>query len=54
MQVDSDTVETHYDEGYLGEDILERTAKFLTEMVGLSALIQRVLLSRSAYLSEVS
>ena len=53
MQVDSDTVEIAYDEGYMNEDALERTAKFLTEMLGLSALIQRALLSRRAHLPDI-
>lgn len=41
VQTDKGSVEMIYDEGYRGEDSLNRAVKFLTSNLGLSALILR-------------
>ena len=41
VQTNKGSVEMIYDEGYRGEDSLNRTVKFLVSNMGLSALILR-------------
>jgi len=41
VDTDKGSVEMKYDEGYLGKNVLDRQAKFLTSNVGLSGLILR-------------
>jgi len=41
VETDKGSVEMIYDEGYRGEDSLNRTTKFLTSNLGISGLILR-------------
>ena len=41
VDTDAGSVEMTYDEGYRGSDILNRTARFVTSNLGLSALVLR-------------
>lgn len=45
VQTNKGSVEMIYDEGYRGEDFLNRTVKFLVSNLGLSSLILRSLIS---------
>ena len=45
VETDKGTVEMIYDEGYRGDDSLNRAVKFLTSNLGLSALILRSIIS---------
>ena len=45
VQTDKGTVEMIYDEGYRGDDSLNRAAKFLISNLGLSGLILRSIIS---------
>ena len=45
VQTDRGSVEMIYDEGYRGEDFLNRTVKFLVTNLGLSSLILRSIIS---------
>ena len=45
VQTNKGSVEMIYDEGYRGEDSLNRTVKFLVSNLGLSALILRSTIS---------
>jgi hypothetical protein len=45
VQTDKGTVEMIYDEGYRGDNSLNRAAKFLTSNLGLSALILRSIIT---------
>ena len=45
VETDKDTVEMIYDEGYRGEDALNRTVKFLISNLGLSSLILRSIIT---------
>ena len=45
VQTDKGTVEMIYDEGYRGEDSLNRAVKFLISNLGLSALILRSIIT---------
>ncbi|NOQ44725.1 MAG: hypothetical protein GQ471_03605 [Nitrosopumilus sp.] len=45
VQTNKGSVEMIYDEGYRGEDSLNRTVKFLVSNMGLSALILRSTIS---------
>ena len=44
VETDSGSVEMIYDEGFRGNNALETSAKFLTENLGISALILRSLI----------
>jgi len=52
VKTDRGTVEMIYDEGYRGEDSLDRAVKFLVSNLGLSALILRSIISLRGNLSE--
>lgn len=45
VQFESDSVEILYDQGYRGEDALDRAARFLRDMMGISGLILRAQIS---------
>jgi len=45
VQTNKGSVEMIYDEGYRGEDFLNRTVKFLISNLGLSGLILRSIIS---------
>ncbi len=45
VQTDKGSIEMIYDEGYRGEDSLNRTVKFLISNLGLSALILRAIIA---------
>ena len=45
---DRGSIEITYDEGYRGEMALERTAKFVSSELGLSALVLRALIALDA------
>jgi hypothetical protein len=44
VETDKGDVEMTYDEGYRGEDVLEKTANFILNNLGLSGIILRSLL----------
>jgi hypothetical protein len=44
VETDKGEVEMMYDEGYRGEDVLEKTANFILNNLGLSGIILRSLL----------
>ena len=44
VETDKDSVEMIYDEGFHGDNALERSSKFLTENLGISGLILRSLI----------
>ena len=52
VKTDKGTIEMIYDEGFRGEDPLNRTAKFLTSNLGLSALILRSIITLKEKISE--
>ena len=41
VQFESDSVEILYDQGYRGQDALDRAARFLRDMMGISGLVLR-------------
>ena len=45
VQTDKGTIEMIYDEGFLGDDALSRAFEFLTNNLGLSALVLRSIIS---------
>ena len=45
VQFESDSVEILYDQGYRGEDALDKAARFLRDMMGISGLILRAQIS---------
>ena len=45
VQFESDSVEILYDQGYRGEDALDRAARFLRDMMGISGLVLRARIS---------
>ena len=45
VKTDRGSIEMVYDEGFRGRDPLDRTAKFLTSNLGLSALVLRSVIS---------
>lgn len=45
VQFESDSVEILYDQGYRGEDALDRAARFLRDMMGMSGLVLRAQIS---------
>ncbi len=51
VQTDKGTVEMIYDEGYRGDDSLNRTVKFLISNLGLSALILRSIITLQSKIS---
>lgn len=52
VETDKGTVEMIYDEGYRGEDSLDRTVKFLISNLGLSSLILRSLITLKGNISD--
>ena len=52
VQTDKGTVEMIYDEGYRGDDSLNRAVKFLISNLGLSALILRSIISLKSNISD--
>ena len=52
VQTDKGSVEMIYDEGYRGDDSLNRTVKFLVSNMGLSALILRSIISLKSNISN--
>jgi hypothetical protein len=52
VQTDRGTVEMIYDEGFRGDDSLNRAVKFLISNLGLSALILRSIISLKSKLSD--
>jgi len=52
VQTDKGSVEMIYDEGYRGEDSLNRAVKFLISNLGLSALILRSIISLKSNVSN--
>ena len=52
VQTNKGSVEMIYDEGYRGEDSLNRTVKFLVSNMGLSALILRSTIALKDYISN--
>ena len=52
VQTDKGTVEMIYDEGYRGDDSLNRTVKFLISNLGLSALILRSIIALKSNISD--
>jgi hypothetical protein len=52
VQTNKGSVEMIYDEGYRGEDSLNRTVKFLVSNMGLSALILRSTISLKGNISN--
>ena len=45
VQFESDSVEILYDQGYRGKDALDRAARFLRDMMGISGLVLRAQIS---------
>ncbi len=45
VDTDKGSIETTYDEGYLGDDSLEKITSFLTSNLGISGLILRSIIS---------
>jgi len=52
VHTDKGTVEMVYDEGYRGEDSLNRAVKFLISNLGLSALILRSIITLQSKISD--
>jgi len=52
VQTDKGSIEMIYDEGYRGENSLNRTVKFLISNLGLSALILRSIISLQNQISD--
>ena len=52
VETDKGTVEMIYDEGYRGEDALNRTVKFLISNLGLSSLILRSIITLKGNISD--
>jgi hypothetical protein len=52
VQTNKGSVEMIYDEGFRGNDSLNRAVKFLTSNLGLSALILRSIISLKSNISE--
>jgi hypothetical protein len=52
VETDKGTVEMIYDEGYRGEDSLDRTVKFLISNLGLSSLLLRSLITLKGNISD--
>ncbi|MDH3276863.1 MAG: hypothetical protein OEL77_00420 [Nitrosopumilus sp.] len=52
VETNKGSVEMIYDEGYRGEDSLNRAVKFLVSNLGLSSLILRSLISLKASISN--
>jgi hypothetical protein len=52
VQTNKGSVEMIYDEGYRGEDSLNRTVKFLVSNMGLSALILRSIIALKSNISN--
>ena len=52
VQTNKGSVEMIYDEGYRGEDSLNRTVKFLVSNMGLSALVLRSTIALKANISN--
>lgn len=52
VETDKGTVEMIYDEGYRGDDSLNRAVKFLISNLGLSSLILRSIISLKANISD--
>lgn len=50
VNTDKGSIEMIYDEGFRGDDILERTAKFIIHNLGLSSLILRSIISLESHL----
>ena len=51
VQTDKGSIEMLYDEGYRGNDSLNRTVKFLISNLGLSALILRSIIALKSKIS---
>jgi len=52
VETDKGSVEMIYDEGFRGEDSLNRTVKFLISNLGISGLILRSLITLKDHLDE--
>lgn len=52
VETDKGSVEMIYDEGFRGEDNLDRTVSFLVSNLGISALIQRSLIAIQEHLDN--
>ena len=52
VETDKGTVEMIYDEGYLGDNSLNRTVKFLVSNLGLSSLILRSIITLKGNISD--
>ena len=52
VQTNKGSVEMIYDEGYRGEDFLNRTVSFLVSNMGLSGLILRSIISLQSKISD--
>ena len=52
VQTDKGTVEMIYDEGYRGDDSLNRAVRFLISNLGLSALILRSIITLQSKISD--
>jgi hypothetical protein len=52
VETDKGTVEMIYDEGYRGENSLNRTVKFLISNLGLSSLILRSVITLKGNISD--
>lgn len=52
VQTDKGSIEMIYDEGYRGEDFLNRTIAFLVSNLGLSGLILRSIISLQSKISD--
>lgn len=52
VETDKGQIESIYDEGYRGEDSLGRTANFITNNLGMSAIILRSVISLNEYLEK--
>ncbi len=52
VKTDKGTVEMVYDEGYRGDDSLNRAVKFLISNLGLSALILRSIITLKGNISD--
>lgn len=52
VETDKGTIEMIYDEGYRGSNSLDRASKFLTENLGISALILRSIIALDSQLEK--
>ena len=52
VQTDKGTIEMIYDEGFRGDEALDRTAKFLKENLGISGLILRSIIALKDHLEK--